>query len=85
MRRKIAAQQFGIAAAANGAEVLILGAFGCGAFRNAPAVVTAAYQQVLPQSLNHLKTIEFAVYCRLRDSRNYDVFTTIRNTPTFSC
>ena len=73
------------AAAANGAEVLILGAFGCGAFRNDPAVVAAAYQQVLPQFLNHFKTIEFAVYCCPRDSRNYDVFTTIRNTPTFSC
>lgn len=67
------------AAAANGAEVLILGAFGCGAFRNDPAVVAAAYQQVLPQFLNHFKTIEFAVYCRLGDSRNYDAFTIIRN------
>ena len=30
-------------AAANGAEVLILGAFGCGAFCNPPAVVARAY------------------------------------------
>lgn len=67
------------AAAANGAEVLILGAFGCGAFRNDPAVVAAAYQQALPQFLNHFKTIEFAVYCRPGDSRNYDAFTIIRN------
>lgn len=67
------------AAAANGAEVLILGAFGCGAFRNDPTVVATAYQQVLPQFLNHFKTIEFAVYCRPGDSRNYDAFTKIRN------
>ena len=67
------------AAAANGAEVLILGAFGCGAFRNNPAVVAAAYHQVLPQFLNHFKTIEFAVYCTPRDQRNYDAFTIIRN------
>ena len=67
------------AAAANGAEVLILGAFGCGAFRNDPAVVAAAYHQVLPQFLNHFKTIEFAVYCTPRDQRNYDAFTIIRN------
>ena len=67
------------AAAANKAEVLILGAFGCGAFRNDPAVVAAAYQQALPQFLNHFKTIEFAVYCRPEDQRNYEAFTIIRN------
>ena len=67
------------AAAANGAEVLILGAFGCGAFRNDPTVVATAYQQALPQFLNHFKTIEFAVYCSPRDQRNYDAFTIIRN------
>ena len=66
-------------AAANGAEVLILGAFGCGAFRNAPAVVAAAYQQALPQFLHHFKTIEFAVYCRPEDQRNYEEFTRIWN------
>lgn len=66
-------------AAANGAEVLILGAFGCGAFRNDPTIVAAAYQQALPQFLNHFKTIEFAVYCRPEDQRNYDAFTKIRN------
>ena len=67
------------AAAANGAEVLILGAFGCGAFRNDPAVVAAAYQQLLPHFRNHFKTVEFAVYCSPRDQRNYDAFTKIRN------
>lgn len=66
------------AAATNGAEVLILGAFGCGAFRNDPAVVAAAYQQVLPQFLNHFKTVEFAVYCSPSDSRNYEEFTKIQ-------
>lgn len=66
------------AAAANGAEVLILGAFGCGAFRNDPAVVAAAYQHVLPQFLNHFKTVEFAVYCSPRDLRNYEEFTKIQ-------
>ena len=66
------------AAAANGVEVLILGAFGCGAFRNDPAVVAAAYQQMLPQFQNHFKTVEFAVYCRPGDSRNYEEFTKIR-------
>ncbi|MBR4512490.1 MAG: TIGR02452 family protein [Bacteroidales bacterium] len=67
------------AAAANKAEVLILGAFGCGAFRNDPTVVAAAYQKALPQFLNHFKTIEFAVYCRPEDQRNYEAFSIIRN------
>lgn len=67
------------AAAANKAEVLILGAFGCGAFHNDPTVVAAAYQKALPQFLNHFKTIEFAVYCRPEDQRNYEAFTIIRN------
>ena len=35
--------------------------------------------KVLPQFLNHFKTIEFAVYCRPGDRRNYDAFTKIRN------
>lgn len=65
-------------AAANGAEVLILGAFGCGAFRNDPAVVAAAYQQALPQFLNHFRTVEFAVYCSPRDLRNYEEFIKIQ-------
>lgn len=67
------------AAAANKAEVLILGAFGCGAFRNDPTVVAAAYQKALPQFLNHFKTIEFAVYCRPEDQRNYEAFGIIKN------
>ena len=44
-----------------------------------PVVVAAAYQQTLPQFLNHFKTIEFAVYCRPEDQRNYEEFTRIRN------
>ena len=58
-------------AAQNGAEVLILGAFGCGAFRNDPNVVAAAYQSVIPSFLNHFRTIEFAVYCPPKDQSNY--------------
>ena len=46
---------------------------------NDPAVVAAAYQKALPQFLNHFKTIEFAVYCRPEDQRNYEAFSIIRN------
>lgn len=61
-------------AARNGAEVLILGAFGCGAFRNDPYVVATAYQKVIPSFLNYFRTIEFAVFCPPRDQSNYLAF-----------
>lgn len=62
------------AAAANGAEVIILGAFGCGAFRNDPAVVAQAYANILPEYLHYFRTIEFAVYCRPLSPQNFDAF-----------
>ena len=62
------------AAAANGAEVIILGAFGCGAFRNDPAVVAQAYANILPEYLHYFRTIEFAVYCRPRSPQNFEAF-----------
>ena len=61
-------------AAANGAEALVLGAFGCGAFRNDPKVVAAAARTVVSDYLHAFRAIEFAVYCRPGDSANYDAF-----------
>lgn len=61
-------------AAANGEEAIILGAFGCGAFRNDPAVVAAAAAAVVPRYRTHFKVIEFAIYCRPGDTRNIDAF-----------
>jgi uncharacterized protein (TIGR02452 family) len=61
-------------AAANGEEAVILGAFGCGAFRNDPVVVSAAAVAVVPHYRNRFKAIEFAVYCRPGDTHNYDAF-----------
>lgn len=57
-----------------GNEVLILGAFGCGAFQNPPAVVVQAFAEVLPEYMYDFETIEFAVYCSPRDTENYDTF-----------
>ena len=57
-----------------GAETLILGAFGCGAFQNPPQVVARAAKTVLADYLHCFKTVEFAVYCRNRDEQNYDAF-----------
>ena len=61
-------------AAAKGNDAVILGAYGCGAFKNPPVVVAAALKQVAVEFKNHFKVIEFAVYCFPRDERNYQVF-----------
>ncbi len=61
-------------AAAKGADILVLGAFGCGAFQNDPEVVAKAYKTVLQEFPKVFNQIEFAVYCPPGGSRNYDVF-----------
>lgn len=61
-------------AKANGAEVVILGAFGCGAFQNSPDVVAEAMVRLISEYRNNFKVIEFAVYCPPGDTKNYDVF-----------
>lgn len=60
-------------ASASGAEVLILGAFGCGAFCNDPAIVSEAAGKALGAYRGSIGTVEFAVYCGHRDA-NYSVF-----------
>lgn len=56
------------------AEVVILGAFGCGAFSNPPGVVAEAMARVVQEYRYDFRTIEFAVYCSPKDTENYDVF-----------
>lgn len=55
-------------------EVMILGAYGCGAFQNPPEVVASALNQAVKEYRHHFRTIEFAIYCSPRDKRNYEVF-----------
>jgi len=62
------------AAARHQADVLILGAFGCGVFANPPELVVAAFNNVLPKFRNYFETIEFAVYSRSKESTNYSAF-----------
>ena len=61
-------------AALEGNEVVILGAFGCGAFCNDPEVVAQAAKKVIADYRYMFRTIEFAVYCRPWDEGNYLVF-----------
>lgn len=56
-------------------DVLILGAFGCGAFRNPPEVVAQAWAEVVKNYIYDFRAIEFAVYCPPdRPSKNYMAF-----------
>ena len=55
-------------------EVVILGAFGCGAFRNPPTVVAQAMKTVVQEYRKNFETIEFAVYCGTQYDTNYRIF-----------
>lgn len=61
-------------AASQDADVLVLGAFGCGAFRNSPEVVARAYKTALEQFPKVFKKIEFAIFCTDEEQKNYHTF-----------
>ena len=61
-------------AAHNGADILIIGAFGCGAFRNDPRIVAMAYCEALKKYRAYFDIIEFAVYCKDSETANHDAF-----------
>ena len=61
-------------AVANGNEVLILGAFGCGAFRNPPEIVAKVFNTVMQDYISYFDTIEYAVYHTEREVVNYEAF-----------
>ncbi|MBQ6489551.1 MAG: TIGR02452 family protein [Solobacterium sp.] len=54
--------------------VLVLGAFGCGAFCNDPEVTAKAYKQLIDEMGHLFEEIVFAVYCRDFESANYTAF-----------
>ncbi|MCR5748213.1 MAG: TIGR02452 family protein [Lachnospiraceae bacterium] len=58
----------------NEVEVLILGAFGCGAFNNDPHIVASAYRELMLAYSHYFDRVEFAIYCRENERTNYDVF-----------
>lgn len=61
----------------HGIEVLILGAFGCGAFGNSPTVVAKVFEKVLRKYVSYFRVIEFAVYSTSMEDKNYKAFSTI--------
>ena len=58
-------------------ETLVLGAFGCGAFRNPPRIVALAAKQTIEKYRYAFKTIEFAVYCNPKDNSNFRIFSQV--------
>jgi len=65
-------------AAKHGIEVLILGAFGCGIFRNPPDLVAKAFEKVLQRYISGFQVIEFAVYSSTVHDKNYRAFAAIK-------
>ncbi|MDO5849434.1 MAG: TIGR02452 family protein [Methanobrevibacter sp.] len=61
-----------------GIEVLIVGAFGCGAFKNPPKVVANAFKEVIEEFKNDFEVIEIAI-AGTRDTRNLDTFRRVFN------
>lgn len=64
-------------AAMHSADVLVMGAFGCGAFHNPPEVVARAFETVSRRYAHHFTTIEYAIYNRYGSSPNYQAFARI--------
>jgi len=56
------------------ADVLILGAFGCGVFANPPELVAKAFREALQGFETHFDTIEFAIYSGRGHNQNYHAF-----------
>lgn len=60
-----------------GCDVLVLGAWGCGVFRNDPAMVSQVFWELLGPDMPYEKrfqTVAFSVMDRSQDQRTYNVF-----------
>ena len=64
------------AAIDNGVEVIILGAFGCGAFKNPPEIVAKAFHEVIDENnyAYFFKNIVFAIKSNYSNNCNYEIF-----------
>lgn len=55
-------------------DVLVLGAFGCGAFRNPPRVVAKVFHKVTEDYREFFETIEFAIFHTENEKENFRAF-----------
>ncbi len=58
----------------NGADILIAGAFGCGAFRNPPELVAKAWKEALTVYGEKFDSVIFAIYFNKSETKNYEIF-----------
>ena len=58
----------------NDADILVTGAFGCGAFKNPPELVAKAWREALEGYREKFELVVFAVYCAEGESENYEAF-----------
>ena len=58
----------------NKADVLILGAFGCGAFRNPPKLVAEVFAEFTEKYRGCFDVIEYAVFHVGHERANYEAF-----------
>lgn len=61
-------------AMANGAEVLILGAFGCGAFRNPSKLVAEVFAEYTREYRNCFDAVEYAIFHVENEKVNFEAF-----------
>lgn len=61
-------------AATNGNDVLIAGAFGCGAFKNPPDIVARVFHEITYEFRYMFETVEYAIACGKKPSKNYLIF-----------
>lgn len=64
-------------AAANGIDILVLGAFGCGAFRNNPRSVAKAYKDAMLEFDGYFDKVDYAIYYTGRAVENYETFKSV--------
>ena len=55
-------------------EVLILGGFGCGAFRNPPDLVAQIFNKVVNDFIYNFEVIEFPIFHKHKEVANYEAF-----------
>ena len=56
------------------ADALVLGAFGCGAFKNPPEVVAGVFAEYTEKYREYFDVIEYAVYHKEYEKENYEAF-----------
>lgn len=59
---------------ANKADVLVLGALGCGAFCNPPELVAEVFAEFTDKYRDYFDVIEYAVFHTERETANYVAF-----------